>query len=108
MLSLANIRARFAAGSGTGEFAEPGAPATALTLAAVLVPIVVRPTGMTILLTQRTAHLRDHAGQVSFPGGRSEPEDATPVATALREAEEWTGRLLKSRTVAETTQLISG
>jgi len=91
MLSLANIRARFAAGDGKGEIAEPGLPSTALTPAAVLVPIVVRASGMTILLTQRTAHLRDHAGQVSFPGGRSETCDATPVATALREAQEEVG-----------------
>jgi 8-oxo-dGTP pyrophosphatase MutT (NUDIX family) len=59
--------------------------------AAVLIPIIVRPTGLTVLLTQRTAHLRDHAGQVSFPGGRCEPEDATPIDTALRESEEEVG-----------------
>lgn len=58
--------------------------------AAVLVPIVLRPV-LTVLLTQRTAHLRDHAGQVSFPGGRCEAEDADPVATALREAKEEIG-----------------
>lgn len=62
-----------------------------LVAAAVLVPIVVRKTGPTLLLTQRTAHLRDHAGQVSFPGGRSEAGDASPEATALREAEEEVG-----------------
>lgn len=59
--------------------------------AAVLVPIVVRPTGLTVLLTQRTAHLRDHAGQVSFPGGRCEAEDASPIDTALRESSEEVG-----------------
>jgi 8-oxo-dGTP pyrophosphatase MutT (NUDIX family) len=59
--------------------------------AAVLVPIVVRATGLTVLLTQRTAHLRDHAGQVSFPGGRCEAEDASPVDTALRESSEEVG-----------------
>jgi 8-oxo-dGTP pyrophosphatase MutT (NUDIX family) len=59
--------------------------------AAVLIPIVNRPSGLTILLTQRTAHLRDHAGQVSFPGGRCESDDATPVATALRESSEEVG-----------------
>jgi 8-oxo-dGTP pyrophosphatase MutT (NUDIX family) len=70
---------------------EPGTDAQTLTPAAVLVPIVVRPSALTVLLTQRTAHLRDHAGQVSFPGGRCEPEDASPVATALREAHEEVG-----------------
>lgn len=61
--------------------------------AAVLVPIVVRPSGLTVLLTQRTDHLRDHAGQVSFPGGRCESADASPVATALRESHEEVGIL---------------
>ena len=59
--------------------------------AAVLVPLVQRPAGLQVLLTRRTDHLRDHAGQISFPGGRSEPEDAGPAATALREAEEEVG-----------------
>lgn len=54
-------------------------------------PLVQRETGMTVLLTQRTAHLRDHAGQISFPGGRSEERDASPVETALREAQEEVG-----------------
>jgi 8-oxo-dGTP pyrophosphatase MutT (NUDIX family) len=91
-LSVAWLRQRFAAGSsGTADgFAE--IPLTEeLVPAAVLVPIVIRPSGPTVLLTQRTAHLRDHAGQVSFPGGRCEPEDDTPVATALREAGEEVG-----------------
>ena len=52
--------------------------------AAVLIPIVVRTSGLTVLLTQRTNHLRDHAGQVSFPGGAMEPGDADAVAAALR------------------------
>ncbi|MFP3608024.1 NUDIX domain-containing protein, partial [Paraburkholderia sp. SIMBA_053] len=52
-------------------------------VAAVLVALVVRDGGLTVLLTQRTAHLNDHAGQVSFPGGRHEPHDATTTATAL-------------------------
>ncbi|MBN3758967.1 CoA pyrophosphatase [Paraburkholderia sp. Tr-20389] len=60
-------------------------------VAAVLVALVVREEGLTVLLTQRTAHLNDHAGQVSFPGGRHEPHDATTTATALREAQEEVG-----------------
>ncbi len=59
--------------------------------AAVLVPIVMRPDGLTVLLTQRTAHLNDHAGQISFPGGRVEASDIDVRATALRETEEETG-----------------
>lgn len=70
---------------------EAGSDAGDTVEAAVLVPIVARPEGLHVLLTQRTAHLRDHAGQVSFPGGRCEPEDATPVATALRESHEEVG-----------------
>lgn len=62
-----------------------------LTPAAVLIPLVLRETGLTVLLTQRTAHLRDHAGQISFPGGRCEESDRTPQAAALREAQEEVG-----------------
>lgn len=63
---------------------EPASPA------AVLVPIVMRDE-LTVLLTQRTDTLKKHAGQISFPGGRVDPEDATPIDTALREAEEEIG-----------------
>ena len=45
----------------------------------------------TILLTERTGHLRTHAGQIAFPGGRIDPEDAGPIEAALREAEEEIG-----------------
>jgi 8-oxo-dGTP pyrophosphatase MutT (NUDIX family) len=58
--------------------------------AAVLVPIVDRGEP-TVLLTQRNAHLPDHAGQISFPGGKIEPADASPMAAALREAREEIG-----------------
>ena len=64
--------------------------------ASVLVPIVLREQPM-VLLTERTAHLSTHSGQVAFPGGRADPEDACPAATALREAEEEVG--LESRFV---------
>ncbi|MBL8833275.1 MAG: CoA pyrophosphatase [Rhodospirillales bacterium] len=71
---------------------NPGmAPAGELRPAAVLVPLVERPDGLSVLLTQRTAHLHDHAGQISFPGGRIEPDDPDPVAAALRETEEEIG-----------------
>jgi 8-oxo-dGTP pyrophosphatase MutT (NUDIX family) len=67
----------------------------ALAHAAVLVPLVQREDrgdgGLHVLLTRRTEHLRDHAGQISFPGGRSEPADGGPAATALREAHEEVG-----------------
>ncbi|WP_434715261.1 CoA pyrophosphatase [Paraburkholderia sp. A3RO-2L] len=56
--------------------------------AAVLMPIAMRPGGLTVLLTQRADNLSNHAGQVSFPGGSREPADATPIAAALREAQE--------------------
>jgi 8-oxo-dGTP pyrophosphatase MutT (NUDIX family) len=59
--------------------------------AAVLVPLVDRPEGMHVLLTQRATHLKNHAGQVSFPGGRVEPTDAGPWEAALREAREEIG-----------------
>jgi len=58
--------------------------------AAVLVPVVDHPQP-TVLLTQRSAHLNDHAGQISFPGGKIDATDASPLDTALREAEEEIG-----------------
>jgi 8-oxo-dGTP pyrophosphatase MutT (NUDIX family) len=66
-------------------------PSTALTPAAVLVPLIDHHGGMSVLLTQRTAHLTAHAGQISFPGGRVEEADADTVAAALRETEEEVG-----------------
>lgn len=64
---------------------------TRVTEAAVLVPLVNRDAGVQVLLTQRTEHLRDHGGQVSFPGGRVELEDTDREATALREMTEEVG-----------------
>ena len=59
--------------------------------AAVLVPLVEREAGWTVLLTQRAATLKDHAGQISFPGGRIEPQDTDAWQAALREAHEEIG-----------------
>jgi 8-oxo-dGTP pyrophosphatase MutT (NUDIX family) len=59
--------------------------------AAVLIGLVQHPDALHVLLTRRTEHLRDHAGQISFPGGRSDPGDADAIATALREAHEEVG-----------------
>ncbi|MEH3146503.1 MAG: CoA pyrophosphatase [Methylobacterium frigidaeris] len=60
-------------------------------LAAVLVPLVPRDGTVAVLFTQRAAHLRDHSGQIAFPGGKIDPADASPLAAALREAEEEIG-----------------
>jgi 8-oxo-dGTP pyrophosphatase MutT (NUDIX family) len=57
----------------------------------VLVPIVDHESGLTVLLTQRASHLKNHAGQISFPGGRIEPTDDGPWAAALRETQEEIG-----------------
>jgi 8-oxo-dGTP pyrophosphatase MutT (NUDIX family) len=62
-----------------------------LSRAAVLVPIVEREQGLTVLLTRRASHLKNHAGQISFPGGRIEAGDPGPWEAALRETEEEIG-----------------
>jgi 8-oxo-dGTP pyrophosphatase MutT (NUDIX family) len=62
-----------------------------VTQAAVLIPLILQSDGLTVLLTQRTDHLHDHAGQISFPGGRMDSGDFNPNATALRESEEEIG-----------------
>ena len=72
----------------------PGRPARGLVAqrpAAVLVPIVARPEGLSVILIQRPEAMGAHAGQVSFPGGKMDAADASPVETALREAEEEIG-----------------
>jgi len=66
-------------------------PSAALRPAAVLVPLIEHESGWAVLLTQRTAHLSAHAGQISFPGGRIESTDANEIAAALRETEEEVG-----------------
>jgi 8-oxo-dGTP pyrophosphatase MutT (NUDIX family) len=95
-LEPAALRARFAAPpEWTPELAGDGRrrdlverePAEA----SVLVPLVLRPEGVRVLLTRRTEHLNEHAGQISFPGGKAEPHDVDAVAAALRETEEEIG-----------------
>jgi 8-oxo-dGTP pyrophosphatase MutT (NUDIX family) len=90
------LRRRFAAAHPPGEtlYGDQGADAeraAARRAASVLVPIVARPGALTVLLTRRTAHLREHSGQVAFPGGRAEAHDDGPEATALRETQEEIG-----------------
>jgi 8-oxo-dGTP pyrophosphatase MutT (NUDIX family) len=94
-LTLQEFRRRFAQArlsdaSVYGDESPRPDPET-LRPAAVLVPVVDRQPGPTVLLTQRAAHLKEHSGQVSFPGGRVQADDASPDATALREAHEEIG-----------------
>jgi 8-oxo-dGTP pyrophosphatase MutT (NUDIX family) len=95
-LKASALRRRFAEGrdlvwqpefTGDGRIGPDRAPAHA----SVLVPLIEHGDDLHVVLTRRTDHLRDHAGQVSFPGGRAEPEDADAAATALREAHEEIG-----------------
>lgn len=101
IVSEADIRGALQTHRGFGEHGDhtlsglppltlPNAPSPPRP-AAVLVPILTHASGPTVLLTRRTDHLHDHAGQISFPGGRIEPDDPSPEAAALREAEEEVG-----------------
>ena len=74
-------------------------PAPRLRAASVLVPLVVRRGALRLILTRRAALLKHHPGQVAFPGGKQEPSDPTPLAAALREAEEEIGLPPESVTV---------
>lgn len=88
------LRARFAAPPPWNPELREEAPMTDQPMcpASVLVPLVMRDR-LTVLLTQRTAHLPTHAGQIAFPGGKQDPEDLSPVHAALREAQEEVGLL---------------
>jgi len=111
-LSLEALRRRLAAPPAwEPEFLgdPPWRARTTPRTAAVLVPIVAHPDGATILLTERAAHLRGHAGQVAFPGGGCDPGDASAVETALREAYEEVG-LQRERVevIAQLPQYLTG
>ena len=96
-LDLAELRTRLATCSPL-EFAvygDDGAGRSGTTAAAVLIPMIAHAPELTVLFTQRTQHLRSHSGQVSFPGGRAEPGDASAEFTALREAQEEIGLALE-------------
>lgn len=87
--SLTRVRA--GPGRGDHDLNPDMRPEGSLVQAAVLVPLVPRRTGMTVLLTRRTDHLHDHAGQISFPGGRIEGTDASAEEAAIRETVEEVG-----------------
>ncbi|HEY8069009.1 MAG TPA: CoA pyrophosphatase [Burkholderiales bacterium] len=94
-LTLEELRRRFAGAAPPPETlygdegVRPGPEA--LTAASVLIPVVARAPELTVIFTQRAAHLKDHSGQISFPGGRAAQGDASPEATALRESREEIG-----------------
>ena len=88
------LRERFSArqqDTGNGLVRTETVNGATLRSASVLIPVIERDQGLTVLFTRRTEHLQAHAGQISFPGGGAEPGDASPVATALRETEEEIG-----------------
>ncbi len=92
-IATAHARQDYIAGDGTSEERKLAHQVTGRTVrpAAVLILLVEQGNDWHIALTQRTAHLHDHAGQISFPGGRKDDDDVDLVATALREANEEIG-----------------
>lgn len=94
-IDLDALRERFALGTAAPDMIygdqEARPDGDSLVPASVLVPVVAREGRLTVLLTQRTAHLKSHSGQVSFPGGKSEPGDESEEDTALRETREEIG-----------------
>ena len=98
-LDLGSLRRRFASSDALPDsvYGDEGVrpQRESLTPASVLIPIVAREPagagGLTVIFTQRAAHLKDHSGQVSFPGGRVAAADPSPEATALRESREEIG-----------------
>jgi len=87
----AGVRVNQAGLRGDHDFDPALRPTGSLVPAAVLVPVVLHDDDFGVLLTRRTAHLSAHAGQISFPGGRLETDDAHAAAAALRETEEEIG-----------------
>ncbi|MFM9972491.1 MAG: CoA pyrophosphatase [Burkholderiales bacterium] len=85
------LRSRFAGRVANSMMKEIPAEIKTLRAASVLIPIIERDAGLTVLFTRRTEHLQAHAGQISFPGGGAEESDESPIATALRETEEEIG-----------------
>ena len=90
VVDLASLPVRLA-GLGPPIVIDGPVPVVSPRPSAVLAPLYDGPDGPTVVLTRRAAHLRNHRGEVSFPGGRQEDQDADLVATALREAQEEVG-----------------
>ncbi|HMO29620.1 CoA pyrophosphatase [Enterovirga sp.] len=83
----ADLRGDHAIGASGFPLPDGGPPR----IAAVLIPVVAHPQGPAVILTERASTLRQHSGQIAFPGGKMDPEDPTPLATALRETQEEIG-----------------
>ncbi len=82
----------------SSDYGRPKPDGRTIAKAAVLVPIIQREQGLTVLLTQRSMHLRHHPGQIAFPGGKHDETDFDLKATAYRESEEEIGLLAKNIT----------